>query len=85
MTRSARYGNILALFLLAVFIIIGSIFAINIFAAQDAAVNVTGTAYENSYNSSQSIQESFVSILPLGGYLLIVVAVILIIGVIRKH
>lgn len=79
------YGNILSLIMLAVFLFIGSAYAIGIFSQQDAAVNVTGTAYEDSYEGNQAIQEGFVTILPVAGWLLMVAAVILIIGVIRKR
>lgn len=85
MRTKSGYGNILSLFMLAVFLFIGSTYAIGIFSQQDAAINVTGTAYEDSYGSNQAIQEGFVTVLPLAGWLLVVAAVILIIGVIRKR
>lgn len=81
----ARYGNILALFMLAVFIFVGATYAIGIFSQQDAAANVTGTAYEDTYKSNQELQEAFVAILPLAGFVVAAIAVLLIIGVARKH
>lgn len=81
----ARYGNVLALLMLAVFIFVGSVYAVGIFSQQDAAVNVTGTAYADSYTANQELQESFVTVLPMVGFLVAVVAVILIIGVAKKH
>ena len=41
----ARYGNILGMFLMAVFLLVGSVYAIDILAQQDEGMNVTGTAY----------------------------------------
>lgn len=81
----ARYGNILALLMLSTFIFIGSMSALGIFSQQDAAANVTGTAYEDTYKSNQELQEAFVAVLPLAGFVVAIIAVLLIIGVARKH
>ena len=83
MAKGMKFGNIINVFMLAVFIIVASLFATGIFAQQDSAMNVTGTQYEDSYNSSQGIQESFVSIVPYLGYFLMVIVVILIVRVVR--
>ena len=83
MAKGMKFGNIINVFMLAVFIIVASLFATGIFAQQDASMNVSGTQYEDSYNSSQGIQESFVSIVPYLGYFLMVIVVILIVRVVR--
>jgi len=80
-----KYGNILSLLMLSTFIFIGSMSALGIFSQQDAAVNVTGTAYEDTYNSNQKLQEVFVAILPLAGFIVAAIALLLIVGVVRKH
>lgn len=51
----AKYGNILALLILSSFIFIGATYALGIFSQQDAAANVTGTAYEDTYKSNQEL------------------------------
>jgi len=85
MRTNVRYGNILSLVMLAVFLFIGSTYAIGIFSQQDTSVNVTGTAYADTYAGNQAMQKGFVSILPVTGWILMVVAVILIVGIIRKR
>lgn len=80
-----RYGNIIMLLALGAFILIGATFAAGIFSQQDAAMNVTGTAYEGTYTSNLAIQQSFVEIVPLVSFLMIVAAVILIVKMVRKH
>ena len=83
MSKKARYGNIMMVMMLGTFILIGATFAAGIFSQQDAAMNVTGTAYEGTYESHLAIQESFVEIVPIVSFLFIIAAVILLIKVIR--
>lgn len=61
MARKAKYGNILGVFFITVFMLVGSLFAIDILAQQDEAVSATGTAYEDSYEGNQKIQETTVT------------------------
>ena len=80
----ARYGNILGIFMLAIFMLVGSVYAIDILSQQDADINVTGTEYEDSYAGNQKIQETTVTLLPWLGFVGMVVVVILLVRVIRK-
>lgn len=83
MAKGMKFGNIINVFMLAVFIIVASLFATGIFAQQTATINVEGTQYEDSFTGNQAIQESFVSIIPYLGYVLMVFVLILIVRVVR--
>lgn len=61
----AKYRNILRIFLLAVFMLVGSVYAIDILAQQDEDMNVTGTSYEDSYEGNQKLQEVTVTLFAL--------------------
>ena len=80
----ARYGNILGIFMLAVFMLVGSVYAMDILSQQDQSMNVTGTEYEDSYAGNQKIQETTVTLLPWLGFIGMFVVVILLVRVIRK-
>lgn len=80
----ARYGNILGIFMLAVFMLVGSVYAMDILSQQDQSMNVTGTEYEDSYGANQKIQETTVTLLPYLGFVGMFVVVILLVRVIRK-
>ena len=79
----ANYGKIISIFMLVVFMIIGSVYAVDILSQQDADMNVTGTAYEDSYGANQKIQETTVTLLPYLGFVGVFIVVILLIRVIR--
>lgn len=79
----ARYGNILGIFMLAVFMLVGSVYAMDILSQQDQSMNVTGTEYEDSYAGNQKIQETTVTLLPYLGFIGIFIVVILLVRVIR--
>lgn len=79
----ARYGNILGIFMLAVFMLVGSVYAMDILSQQDQSMNVTGTEYEDSYAGNQKIQETTVTLLPYLGFVGIFIVVILLVRVIR--
>lgn len=79
----ARYGNILGIFMLAVFMLIGSVYAMDILSQQDQSMNVTDTEYEDSYGANQKIQETTVTLLPYLGFVGIFIVVILLVRVIR--
>jgi len=80
----ARYGNIFGIFLLAIFMLVGSVYAMDILSQQDQSMNVTGTEYEDSYGANQKIQETTVTLLPYLGFIGMIIVLILLIRVIRK-
>ena len=80
----ARYGNIFGIFLLAIFMLVGSVYAMDILSQQDQSMNVTGTEYEDSYGANQKIQETTVTLLPYLGFIGMIIVLMLLIRVIRK-
>ena len=70
-------GRLLSMFGVFMILTIGSIYMYGVMDAESDAVNVSGTAYEDTYNSSMKVQNlSMGLIAPLG--LLAFVAVIII-------
>lgn len=77
----ARKGVGQMLFMFGVFMVItiGSMYMFGIMNAESGSVNVSGTAYEDTYNSSMVVQNTSMSMVaPLG---LLVFVVIIILGV----
>jgi hypothetical protein len=74
----SRYmGKLLSMFGVFVILTIGSVYMFGVMGAESDSVNVSGTAYENTYNSSMKIQNTSMGLIgPLG--LLVFVAVIVI-------
>jgi hypothetical protein len=69
------------LFMFGVFMVltVGSMYMFGVMNAESEAVNVSGTAYEDAYNSSMTIQNTSMSMVaPLG---LLVFVVVIILGV----
>ncbi|MCE5294701.1 MAG: hypothetical protein LLF94_08835 [Chlamydiales bacterium] len=83
MYKRSNYGKILMIMMLGTMILIGATFAAGIFSQQDAAMNVTGTAYEGTYESHVAIQKSFVEIVPIVSFLFLIATIVLLVKVVR--
>ena len=75
----ARKGVGQVLFMFGVFMVItiGSMYMFSIMSAESEAVNISGTVYEDAYNSSTAIQNTSMSMIAPIGLLVLVAVVVL--------
>ena len=77
-------GQVLFMFGVFMVITIGSMYMFSIMSAESEAVNVSGTVYEDAYNSSTAIQNTSMSMVAPIGLLVLVVVIILGVRMMKK-
>ena len=74
---SRSMGKMLGMFGVFMVLTIGSVYMLGVMNAESEAINVSGTPYEDTYNSSMKIQNISMSMIAPLGLLALVVVIIL--------
>jgi len=77
-------NKFLTVFGLFILLMVGSVYMFGVLSAEESSVNVSGTAYEDAYNSSMKTQEISTSLIPYLGLFLILVLIIIGVRMLRR-